>query len=57
MWDADAKKLAIKAIATVESNLRYDAINYNDPITVGISQWYGTRAAHLLMQIRTTPAW
>ena len=57
MWDAAAKKLAIKAIATVESNLKYDAINYNDPITVGIAQWYGTRAAHLLNQMKATPAW
>ena len=57
MWDSDAQKLAIKAIATVESNLKYDAINYNDAITVGIAQWYGTRAANLLNQIRSTPAW
>lgn len=55
-YDADAKKLAVKVIGTVESNLNYGAINYNDPITVGVSQWYGTRAAGILERIRTTNA-
>jgi len=52
-YDDEAKKLAIKAIGTVESNLDYISINYNDPITVGFMQWYGTRAASLLGRIRT----
>ena len=52
-YDDEAKKLAIKAIGTVESNLNYVSINYNDPITVGFMQWYGTRAASLLSRIRT----
>ena len=56
-WDETAKKLAIKVIGTVESNLKYDAIYYVDPITVGIMQWYGTRAANLLVQMKATPAW
>ena len=52
-WDDHAKKLAVKAIGTVESGLKYDSINYNDPITVGIGQWFGTRAAALLNRMRT----
>lgn len=56
-WDSEAKKLAIKTIGTVESNMVYDAIYYIDPITVGVMQWYGTRAASLLNQIRATPGW
>lgn len=52
-WDDQAKRVVIKAIGTVESNLKYDAINYNDPITVGFMQWYGTRAARILNRIRT----
>lgn len=35
-------------IGTVESNLTYDSVNLNDPITIGIAQWYGNRAAALL---------
>lgn len=51
-WDAAAKKVAIKAIGQVESSLNYAAINYNDPITVGMAQWYGTRAAAILNRMR-----
>lgn len=50
-WDATAKKVAIKAIATVESGMRYDDINYHDPITLGIGQWFGGRAYGLLVRI------
>jgi len=53
-YDDNAKKLAVKVIGTVESNLNYGSVNYNDPITVGIAQWYGTRAAALLERMRTT---
>lgn len=56
-WDDQHKKVAIKVIGTVESNMDYGAINYNDPITVGIAQWYGTRAAGLLEKIRNTSVW
>ena len=54
VYDLHAQKLAVKTIGTVESNLKYDSINYNDPITVGVMQWYGTRAAGLLTRIRDT---
>lgn len=47
-WDAKNKKIAVKVIGTVESSLKYDAINYNDPITVGVAQWFGTRAISLI---------
>lgn len=51
MWDDNAVTLTIKAIGEVESNLNYGAINYNDPITVGVAQWFGTRAAGLLSEM------
>lgn len=51
-WDATAKKVAVKAIGQVESSMNYAAINYNDPITVGVAQWYGTRAAAILNRMR-----
>ena len=53
VYDLEAQKLVVKAIGTVESNLNYLAVNYNDPITVGIMQWYGPRAANLLVRCRT----
>lgn len=52
-YDATAQKLAVKVIGTVESNLNYGSVNYNDPITVGVAQWYGTRAAGILVRMRT----
>lgn len=56
-WDVEAKKVAIKVIGTVETGMKYDGINYRDPITVGMMQWYGTRAANILNLMRATPAW
>lgn len=53
VYDIEAQKLVVKAIGTVESNLNYLAVNYNDPITIGIFQWYGTRAASILLRFRT----
>lgn len=53
VYDLEAQKLVVKAIGTVESNLNYLAVNYNDPITVGIFQWYGVRAASILLRFRT----
>lgn len=50
-WDAKNKRVLVKAIGTVESNLNYTAINYSDPITVGFMQWYGGRAANILSRI------
>lgn len=52
MWDATAIKVATKSIGQVESGMKYDAVNGADPITVGIFQWFGTRAANLLMRMR-----
>lgn len=51
-YDDSAKRLVIKVIGTVESGLNYEAINYGDPITVGIAQWYGVRAASILCRMR-----
>lgn len=51
-WDATMQRVWVKAIGTVESSMNYSAINYNDPITVGIGQWYGTRAAAILNKMR-----
>ena len=51
-WGTESKRLAFKAIGTVESSLRYNSINYNDPITVGVMQWFGTRAAEILNRMR-----
>lgn len=42
------KMYAMYVIGTVESNCNWASVNYNDPITVGMLQWYGTRAAGLL---------
>ena len=52
-WDANSKKLAIKTIGTVESNMKYDSIYYADPITIGIMQWYAGRAVNILNQLKT----
>lgn len=43
---------AMYVIGEVESRWNWTAINYNDPITVGMMQWYGTRAADLLMRCK-----
>lgn len=51
-YDATAKAVGIKAIGTVESSFDYTAINYADPITVGVMQWFGTRASALLRRMR-----
>lgn len=51
-WDATMQKVWVKAIGTVESSMNYSAINYNDPITVGIGQWYGVRAAAIINKMR-----
>ncbi len=51
-WDVTMQRVWVKAIGTVESSMDYSAINYNDPITVGIGQWYGTRAAAILNKMK-----
>lgn len=59
VYDNSAKKVAVKVIGTVESNMRYDAIYYSDPITVGFVQWYGARAWGVLnrMRVENPGAW
>lgn len=44
---------AMYIIATVESNCTWTSVNYNDPITLGIMQWYGSRAAGMLRESKT----
>lgn len=39
---------AMYVIGRVESNNSWTAVNYTDPITLGMMQWYGTRAYGLL---------
>ena len=51
-WDETMRKVWVKAIGTVESSMNYGAINYSDPITVGIGQWYGTRAATIINKMK-----
>lgn len=43
---------AMYVIGKVESNWNWQSVNYNDPITIGMMQWYGTRAAGLLNRMR-----
>ena len=52
-WDDTAKKVAIHAIGAVEASMDYGAVNPVDPISIGLFQWYGTRAADLLFQIQS----
>lgn len=40
-------------IGEVESGWNWSAINYSDPITVGMMQWFGNRAAELLLRMQT----
>jgi len=51
-WDEAAENMAVNVIAKVEGSGAWDAINYNDPITLGLMQWFGTRAANLLNLIK-----
>ena len=56
-WNDNMRKVAVKAIGSVESNMDYSAINYNDPITIGVAQWYGTRAASFLKRYLNAVQW
>ena len=56
-WNQHKKALAIKAIGTVESDLKYDSIYYTDAITIGIAQWFGARASALLRKMKTAAKW
>lgn len=53
MWDATAENMTVNVIAKVEGAGAWDAINYSNPITIGVMQWFGTRAAGLLNRIQT----
>lgn len=44
---------AMYVIGEVESQWDWTAVNYNDPITIGMLQWYGTRAAGLLNRVKS----
>lgn len=52
-WDATAIKVGIKSIGAVESSMNYGAVNPTDPITVGLFQWFGTRASSILRRMQT----
>lgn len=53
MWDTTAYQVTIKAIGTVESSFDYGAVNPTDPISIGVAQWYATRASAVLRKMRT----
>ena len=40
---------AMYVIGEVESGHRWNAVNYNDPITIGMMQYYGLNAANLIL--------
>lgn len=44
---------AMYVIGEVESNWTWTSVYYSDPITIGMMQWYGTRAAALLERMKT----
>lgn len=48
MVNANTSLVAMYILGKTESNNTWDSINYNDPITLGMMQWYGTRAAGLM---------
>ena len=51
-WDAVAENMAVNVIAKVEGAGAWDAINYNDPFTIGLMQWFGIRGADLLNKMK-----
>lgn len=53
-WGTTEYQYTIHALGAVESGMDYGATNPNDAITVGLIQWYGTRAANLLDTMRST---
>ena len=55
MWDVHARQLCLKAVATVETGMRYDVIYYADAITIGYIQWYAGRACKLLKLMVNLP--
>lgn len=53
-WDSTAYQVAIHALGQVEASMDYGAVNPRDAISVGLFQWYATRAAALLLDMRST---
>ena len=51
-WTDAQRYFCFYVIATVETGCDWGATNQNDAITVGIVQWYGTRAAALLRRLQ-----
>lgn len=47
------KKYAYYVIATVESECDYGSVYQEDPITLGIAQWYGQHAWRLMNKMRS----
>ena len=47
----DQRMYAMYVIGKVESGHNWASVNYNDPITIGMMQNYGTRAAALLVRL------
>lgn len=52
----NARLFAMYVIGEVESNWNWASVNYNDPITLGMMQWYGQRAANLIERCRDADA-
>ena len=52
-WTDAQKQYCMYVICTVESGCDYGAVNTGDPITLGIAQWYGRRAANLCARLAT----
>jgi surface antigen len=53
MWNDNAVAVGIYALGKVETQMDYGAINPVDPISIGIFQWFGMRAAALLFRIQS----
>ena len=48
----NARLYAMYVIGKVESGWNWASVNYNDPITIGMMQWYGQRAANLISRCK-----
>ena len=56
VMDDKQKLYAMYVIGGVESHWDWGSVNYTDPITLGMMQWYGTRAASLLARVKSEDA-
>lgn len=52
LLDDTQRLYAMYVIGKVESGHNWASVNYADPITIGMLQWYGTRAAALLDRLK-----